>query len=84
MLVYSLSHYRYFKGFCNAPFIFRLFFLPRNLFSAAGVCDLLVASLTYRHEAVGISGQAGKSKEQDRAANGCCELHRVDTKSDSI
>lgn len=31
--------------------------------------------LELQHEAVSISGLAGKSKEQEQAVNGCYELH---------
>lgn len=46
-------------------------FSPETFFSAVADHGLLVASLNYSHEAVSISGRAGKSKEQEQAANGC-------------
>jgi len=67
VLISSVSQYGYFYGFCNAAFIFSLFFLPRNTFSAVGDHGLLVASLNCRHEAVSISGLAGK-KQRTRAS----------------
>lgn len=78
----SLSQYGYSYGFCNAPFLFSLFFLHRNSCTAAGDRGLWAASLNYRHKAVGFL--AGKRKEQEPAVEGCSELQWAVTNSGSI